>query len=127
MINYVQLLKKQVVSKGASVMVAMLTLAPLVSSAQIKFNLKSPLDPSVVTIEGLLVVILNVFIVIATPIIVLFIIYAGFMYVTARGNAQQVEQATRALTYAVIGGVILIGAVAIAGIIKGVVGAFSAP
>ncbi|MCA9357823.1 hypothetical protein KC902_01035 [Candidatus Kaiserbacteria bacterium] len=126
MTNYVELLKKQVVSKSASVMVAILALTPLVSSAQIKFNLKSPLDPSIVTVEGLLVAILNVFIVIATPIIVLFIIYAGFMYVTARGNAQQVEQATRALTYAVIGGVILLGAVAIAGIVKGVVDAFAA-
>lgn len=78
------------------------------------------------TIEDLLVGILNIFIVIATPIIVLFIIYAGFLYVTARGNAQQIQQATRALTYAIIGGVLVLGAVALSQIIANVVNAFKA-
>lgn len=99
-------------------------LLPYVANAQIKFHLKSPLDPSITTVEGLLVAILNIFIVIVTPIIVLFIIYAGFLYVTARGNAQQVEQATRALTYAIIGGVIVLGAVAISQILANVVDSF---
>lgn len=97
---------------------------PLIADAQIKFNLKSPLDPSITSIEGLLVAILEIFIIIATPIIVLFIIYAGFLYVTARGNAQQVSQATRALTYAIIGGVIVLGAVAISAILANVVASF---
>ena len=74
--------------------------------------------------EQFLLAVLNIFIVIATPIIVLFIIYAGFLYVTAQGNAQQVQQATRALTYSIIGAVLILGAVAIAGIISGTVGAF---
>ena len=78
-------------------------------------------------VEDLLVGILNIFIVIAVPIIILFIIYAGFLYVTARGNAQQIEQATRAFTYAVIGGVIILGAVALSEVIKNVVDAFKAP
>ncbi len=56
---------------------------------------------------------------------VIFIILAGFKYVTARGNATQVQEATRALTYAIIGGVLIIGAVAIAEIIKNLVTAFS--
>lgn len=77
------------------------------------------------SLEGLLVAILNILIVLAVPIIVFFIIYAGFLYVTARGNAQQVEQATRALTYAVIGGVLILGAVAIAEIVQNLVGSFS--
>ncbi|NBC29381.1 MAG: hypothetical protein GVY29_05245, partial [Spirochaetes bacterium] len=74
--------------------------------------LENPLDFD--TIPELLLAILNVIIVIAVPIIVFFIIYAGFLYVTARGNAEQTRTATRALTYAVIGGVIILGAVAIA-------------
>lgn len=79
------------------------------------------------TVEDLLVALLNIFIIIATPIIVLFIIYAGFLYVTAQGNSQQVQQATRALTYAIIGGVIVLGAVAISGIVADIVAAFKAP
>lgn len=69
---------------------------------------------------------LRIFITIATPIIVLFIIYAGFKYVTAQGNAQQVQEATRALTYAIIGAVLIIGAVAISEIIANTVGALQA-
>ncbi len=78
------------------------------------------------SIQDLLVALLNVLIVIATPIVVFFIIFAGFKYVTAQGNAEKVKEATRALTYAVIGGVLIIGAVAIAEIIGNVVDQFSA-
>lgn len=74
--------------------------------------------------EELLTTILEIVIILATPFIVFFIIYAGFLYVTARGNAEQITQANRALTYAIIGGVIIIGSVAIATIIKNIVSAF---
>lgn len=76
------------------------------------------------SIAELLEAILNIVIVLATPIIVFFIIYSGFLYVTARGNAEQVKQASNALLYAVIGGVIIIGSVAIAAIVKNLVAAF---
>jgi len=76
------------------------------------------------TVEQVIEAILGVVVVIATPIVVFFIIYAGFLYVTARGNAQQVEQATRQLTYAIIGAILILGAVAFAGIIKQLVSAF---
>jgi uncharacterized membrane protein len=77
-------------------------------------------------LEGLLVAILNILIVIAVPIIVLFIIYAGFLYVTARGNVQQIETANRAIVYAIIGAIMAIGALAIAEIIKNTIGGFTA-
>lgn len=92
--------------------------SPAVGSVKLNNPLK------VGSIEDLLVAILNVVIVIAIPIVVLFIIYAGFLYVTAKGNASQVEQATRALLYAVIGGVVIIGSVAIAGIVRSIVTSF---
>jgi formate-dependent nitrite reductase membrane component NrfD len=76
------------------------------------------------SVEEVIEAILGVVIVIATPIIVFFIIYAGFLYVTARGNVQQVEQATRQLTYAVIGAVLILGAVALAEIIKNLIATF---
>ncbi len=108
-----------------SLIVLFVLTLPAISEAQIKYTLNNPLAFN--TVQGLLVAILNVIIVIAVPIIVLFIIYAGFLYVTARGNAVQVQQATRALTYAVIGGVIVIGAVAISQIIANVANSFAAP
>ena len=84
--------------------------------------LKNPL--TVTSLEELLVAILNIVVIIAIPIIVFFIIYSGFLYVTARGNASQVEQATRSLTYAIIGGVLIIGAIAIAEIVENLVTSF---
>jgi len=91
---------------------------PVTQAVQIKNPLK------VNSIEELLVAILNILIVIAIPIIVFFIIYSGFLYVTARGNPEQIGQASRSLTYAIIGGVLIIGAVAIAEIVKNLVTSF---
>lgn len=85
--------------------------------------LENPLK-DIDTIDGLLYAILNIIMILMIPIIVFFIIYAGFKYVTARGNASQVEEASQTLLYAIIGGVLILGAVAIAGIIKSVVDAF---
>ena len=87
-------------------------------------ELENPLK--VGSIEGLLNEILQIFIVIATPIVIFFIIYAGFMYVTARGNPTNIEKAHRAITYALIGGVLIIGAVAIGEIINNLVVSFKA-
>jgi hypothetical protein len=114
------------VSINSFILLAMLSFLPWLAEAQISFKLKSPLD-GINSIETLITAILGILIVIATPIVVICIIYAGFLYVTAQGNAEQIKQATRALTYAIIGGVLIIGAVAIAGIIEGVVTAFKAP
>lgn len=88
----------------------------------IEVKLENPLKFENLT--DLFEAILSVVMVLATPVIVFFIIYAGFLYVTARGNAQQVEQATKALTYAIIGGVIVLGSFALITIIDNLVTAF---
>lgn len=77
------------------------------------------------SVDDLVVGVLNVLIVFATPIIVLFIIYAGFLYVTARGNPQQIETANRAIVYAIIGAVMVIGAMALATILEGTITALA--
>ena len=89
----------------------------------LSYSLNNPLAFD--SIQDFIVAVLNIFIIIATPIVVIFIILAGFKYVTARGNPADIQQATRALTYAIIGGVLIIGAVAIAEIIRGLVTSFS--
>ncbi len=92
--------------------------APVNESVQLINPLK------VDSIEELLIAILNVLIVLSIPVIVFFIISSGFLYVTARGNPQQIEQASKSLTFAIIGGVLIIGAVAIAEIVKNIVTSF---
>jgi hypothetical protein len=88
------------------------------------YSLESPLKSNIITIEGLLTTILNVLLVIAVPIIVFFIIFAGFTYVTAQGNPEKIKTATRSLTYAIIGAVLILGGVAISEIIASVVSSF---
>jgi uncharacterized RDD family membrane protein YckC len=90
---------------------------------KLTYKLENPLKFD--TLEGLLVGILNVLLIIAVPIIVFFLIFAGFSYVTAQGNPEKIKQASRALTYAIIGGVLILGAVAISEILQNVVESFS--
>lgn len=89
----------------------------------IPITLENPLD-RINTIDELLVAILNIFIIIMIPIIILFIMLAGLRYVTARGNSEEIKKATNALIYAIIGAVLILGAVAIAEIIKNTVEQF---
>lgn len=93
----------------------------MVSSSS--FN--NPLDPGKFpTITDLIVAIMNVAIIIATPIVIFYLIFAGFKYVVARGNPEKVQEASRALLYGVIGGVVILASVAILTIIKNLVAAF---
>ena len=92
---------------------------PTVESVKLTNPLKN-----IGSIDDLLVEILNILVILMIPFFIFFIILAGFKYVTALGNASQVEEATRALTYAVIGGVLILAALAITEIIRNVVAAF---
>lgn len=94
-----------------------------IAHAQGSRTLVNPLS-NVPTIDALLYSILNVVLVFAVPIIVFFVIYAGFTYVTAQGNPEKIKTASRALLYAVIGAVIITGAFAITTIVSNVVRAF---
>lgn len=85
-------------------------------------SLQNPLESD--NLMELLQEILDVIMIFAVPLIVFMIIYAGFLYVTARGNESQVSNASRALLYAVIGGVIILGANIILAVISGTVDAF---
>ena len=83
-------------------------------------RLQSPLK-DVGGINGLIAALLEVVVFVLAPIAVLFIMYAGFKYVTARGDASKVQEATKALTWAVVGTAVLIGASVISGIIEGTI------
>ena len=77
------------------------------------------------SMQGFLGLLVDIIQIIIVPFIVVFIIYAGFMYVTARGNSENIKQATQALIYAVIGAVIILGAEIIGGIIANTANEFN--
>ncbi|MBP9749679.1 MAG: hypothetical protein KBD21_03035 [Candidatus Pacebacteria bacterium] len=62
----------------------------------------------------LLVKILNAVVYILFPFIVLMIVYTGFLFVTAQGNATKITQAREALVWTVVGALVVLGAKAIA-------------
>lgn len=78
------------------------------------------------SIEGFLLAVIDVILVFALPLIVLFIMYAGFKFVFARGNESEVTKARTQLTWAVVGGLIVLGAKVILEVIQGTVETFEA-
>ncbi len=85
-------------------------------------ELTNPLQSK--SIQDFLLKIIDVILVFALPIIILYIMYAGYLFVTARGDTGQIETARTALLWAVVGGVIALGAKVIIGVIQGTVAAF---
>ncbi len=88
-----------------------------------KVGLINPLKAT--SISEFLVAIVDVLLIFATPIIVIYIMYAGFKFVTAQGNPSEIESARTALLWAVVGGVIVLGAKLIIEVIQGTITAFS--
>lgn len=60
---------------------------------------------------------------IGPAIIILMLVYCGFLFVTAQGNAEKVSTARTALLWTVIGAIILLGATVIEGVITSTVNA----
>lgn len=65
--------------------------------------------------------ILDILLVFAQPLVIFYIMYAGYLFVLARGNGEQVSKAKNALFYALIGGVIVFGAKLLFEVIQGTV------
>lgn len=87
-----------------------------------KGELSNPLKSK--SIEEFILKIIDVLLVFATPIIMLYIMYAGYLFVTARGDSGQISTARSALLWAVVGGVIVLGARVIIAVIQGTIKAF---
>ena len=98
-------------------------LVPTVTLAQAQFQNPLRFD----NLVDVLLAIVDILLVLAVPVIIFFIIYAGFLYVTAQGNPSKISDANRALLYALIGGVIILGARVIGAIIQSTVNSVTVP
>ncbi len=63
--------------------------------------------------------VLNLVSSIGAIVVALFIIYSGYLFVTARGNPSKIEEAKRAIGYTLLGAAIVLGATVIANGISG--------
>lgn len=73
------------------------------------------------SITDLLALVLDIVVQVGLVVIVFFIIFAGFTYVTARGNTSKIAQAHNALMATLIGAAIVLGSYAIASALKNTV------
>lgn len=89
---------------------------PLIAFAQ-GVTLTNPINSK--TIPEFLLKIIDILLVFALPLIILYIMYAGYLFVTAQGNPGKVTEARTALLWAVVGGVIVLGAKIIVDVIQG--------
>jgi len=60
---------------------------------------------------------------IGTIVLIMMLVYVGFLFVAARGNSEKLQGAKSALVWTVIGGLILLGATSIQLVIQGTVDA----
>jgi hypothetical protein len=84
-------------------------LLPLTASAQ---GFENPLGE--MTLQEFLLAVLNAVIYIVTPVVILMIVYTGFLFIAAQGNPQKLQDARRALIWTIIGALIVLGSIALA-------------
>ena len=70
------------------------------------------------TVPEFLLALVDLVFLIAVPIIVIFIIYSGFLFVTAGDNESQIAKARFVFMWTIIGALVLLGAKAIAAAIQ---------
>lgn len=85
-------------------------------------KINNPLSSETTSITDLLSFIINdIVLPIGMTIAVLFLIYAGFLFVTAQGNETKLQKAKSTFMWTVIGATILLGAWTIAQAIQGTI------
>ncbi len=78
----------------------------------------NPLAGNIQTLPALLNLVISIVVAVGVPLVTLAIIWAGFLYVSSRGNKSKLDAAHKAIIGAVIGGMIVLGAYVIAGLIQ---------
>lgn len=91
------------------------TVPQLVFAAELRSPLKFPDLSSL--IEGLL----RSLVYISFPIISLFVVYAGFKFLTAQGSESKLTDAKKNIGYVVLGAILILGAWALAQLLGGTV------
>lgn len=82
-------------------------------------GLENPLKFSSVEkfVEGFL----RAIVIIALPLITVFIVYAGFKFIAARGNPEGLNDAKRNITYVIMGAILILSAWVLATMIGGTI------
>lgn len=107
--------------KAAAAALVLFLYTVAAGAAHAQGGLDNPLNSSFNSIPNFLAGALKVLVMVALPIISLFIVYAGFKFLTAQGNPGKLGEARENLFYVVIGSILILGAWVIATLIGGTV------
>ena len=80
-------------------------------------TIQNPLGDNNTSVQDILLKIMNLVAMVGEIVVVFFIIYSGFKFVTAKGNEGEVTKAKDIFFATVIGGAILLGADVIANVV----------
>ncbi|MEK7514588.1 MAG: hypothetical protein AAB587_02090 [Patescibacteria group bacterium] len=93
---------------------------PAVALAQVR--IQNPLRSGVDSLGAFVQVLTNdIVLPVGSVIVVLMIIYSGFLFVTAQGNPTKIETARSAFFWSAVGALVLLGSWSIAQVIKNTV------
>ncbi|MBI2100132.1 MAG: hypothetical protein HYT48_02210 [Candidatus Vogelbacteria bacterium] len=84
-------------------------------------KIENPLKGAVESIPQLVNKLLDLVVQVGFPIVVMMIVYCGFLFVMARGNEDKLKNAKRVLFWTVIGAAIVLGASVISHAICGTI------
>ncbi|HEY4505852.1 MAG TPA: pilin [Candidatus Paceibacterota bacterium] len=93
----------------------------------------SPLNPKfenplkATSFGQLLNAIIKILITVGIPIAILFIIYSGFLFVTARGSEDQIKKAKTTLLWTLVGIAVLLGASIIGAVLENTINSITKP
>lgn len=89
-------------------------------------QLNNPLNSNYSSIPQFISGALKVMVMVALPIITLFMVYSGFLFVFAQGNQEQLSKAKTNFVYVVIGSILILGAWVFASLIGGTISQLTA-
>lgn len=93
----------------------------------VKFEIENPFKGGDTLMELIVALLNNVVMPIAAVAVVIWIIYAGFTFLTAQGKEAEIRKAKDRLLWSLIGAGILLGAVGISKVVETTVKALIAP
>ena len=82
-------------------------------------KLQNPINVN--SISDFLDTLLKAIVKISTPIVVLMIVYSGFLFIKAQGNPEELTKAKKSIMWTVIGAIVVLGAFALSKAIGGTV------
>ncbi|MCK5095805.1 MAG: TrbC/VirB2 family protein [Candidatus Pacebacteria bacterium] len=79
-------------------------------------EIKNPIGDA--TFNSILTNLLNILVALGAIVLAIMIVYTGFLFVRSGGNEERLKEAKNSLTYVIIGGAIILGALGIQEVIK---------